>query len=111
MLLLVQYLALGHDDFVLSAGLVVSDKGVNTLADDAHVGLRKDGVTQFAGLCEYDVFFGFSQHSDVSLRRIVCDRVRDVDIKTHESWQGKRQMGAQQVGNKVSADGSRRAGR
>jgi hypothetical protein len=63
LLLLLESLAFGNEDVILAAGLVVGLERGDALAHGADIGLVKNGLAEFAGLLDDDVFFSLSLHN------------------------------------------------
>ena len=63
MLLLVQRLALGHERSILFPRFVVSQEGVNALANIAHSRLGQNGGAKFACLFNNQIGFSVGQHN------------------------------------------------
>src|SRR5260370_3999851 len=65
LLLLLERLAFGDEDVILAAGFVVGlDRG-DALAHGADIRLVENGLAEFAGLLDDDVFFGLSLHNSL----------------------------------------------
>jgi hypothetical protein len=62
LLLLLERLAFAHEAVILGAGFFVADKGIDALADRAHVGLVQDGLAKFLGLPQHCGLFDGCLH-------------------------------------------------
>src|SRR5882724_4484557 len=65
LLFLLERLALGDEDVILAAGLVVGFERGDALAHGADIGLVQNGLAEFAGLLGDDVFFSLSLHNSL----------------------------------------------
>lgn len=65
LLLLLERLAFGDEDVILAAGLVVGFERGDALAHGADIGLVENGLAEFAGLLDDDVFFSLSLHNSL----------------------------------------------
>lgn len=57
LLLVLQFLTLVHERFVLRSGIAVSHEGVNASSDGTHVGAVHNRLAKFQGLGHYGRFF------------------------------------------------------
>jgi hypothetical protein len=65
LLLLLKRLAFGDEDVILAAGFVVGFERGDALAHGSDIGLVQNGLAEFTGLLDDDIFFSLSLHNNL----------------------------------------------